>query len=114
MLGGGGVSINDFIFIHDFTNLNYPSTHVYIAEIHVKNSKRYSRGGGGALRFEYVPTAKRSPGAEAVNAKIQGWSTPFGGKKGGGQLQSKNIIGAIAYNLCLYSLYFNRYMAFFT
>ena len=40
-----------------------------------------------------------------MNAKIQGRSTPFGGKKGGGQLQSKNIIGALAYNLCLYSLF---------
>ena len=26
--------------------------------------------GGGALRFEWVPTAKRLRGAEAVNAKI--------------------------------------------
>ena len=48
-----------------------------------------------------------------MNAKIQGWSTPFGQKKGGGQLQTKNIIGTLAYNLCLYSLYFIRYMGFF-
>ena len=27
-------------------------------------------GGGGALRFEWVPTPKRPRGAEAVNAKI--------------------------------------------
>ena len=48
-----------------------------------------------------------------MNAKIQGRSTPFGGKKGGAvKLQTKNIIGALAYNLCLYSLYFIRYMAF--
>ena len=37
-------------------------------------------GGGGALRFEKVPTAKRPHGAEAANAKIQGWLTPFGAK----------------------------------
>ena len=52
--------------------------------------------GGGALRFEKVPTAKRPRGAEAVIAKIEGWSTSFVakkgevnffcGKKGGGQL----------------------------
>ena len=35
-------------------------------------------GGGGTLRFKRVPTAKRPSGAEAVNAKIQGRSTPFG------------------------------------
>ena len=52
---GGGVSRNDFIFIHDFTNLNYPSTHVYIAEIHVTNSKRYSRGGGGHSGLNMYP-----------------------------------------------------------
>ena len=40
-----------------------------------------------------------------MNAKIQGRSTPFGEKKGGGQLQTKNIIGALAYNSCLYSPY---------
>ena len=73
----------------------------------------YTPGGGGAHRFEWVPTAKWPHGAEVVNAKIQGWSTPFGAKKGVGQLQTKNIIGALAYNLCLYSLYFIRYMAFF-
>ena len=44
-------------------------------------------GGGGALRFEWIPTAKRLCGTEAVNAKIQGRSTPFGAKKGGGQLK---------------------------
>ena len=45
-----------------------------------------------------------------MNAKIWGQSTPFGAKKGGGgQLQTKNIIGALAHNSCLYSLYFIRY-----
>ena len=37
----------------------------------------------------------------------------WGEKKGGGQVKTKNIMGALAYNLCLYSLYFIRYMAFF-
>ena len=32
------------------------------------------------------------------------WGEKKGG--GGGQLQTKNIIGALAYILCLYSLYF--------
>ena len=81
-------------------------------DVEINDTSR-SLGGGGALRFEEVPTAQRPRGAEAVNAKIQGWSTPFGGKKGGGQLQTKNIIGALAYNVCLYSLYLIRYTAFF-
>ena len=37
----------------------------------------------------------------------------FGGKIGGRLTSNKNIIGALAYNLCLYSLYFISYMAFF-
>ena len=52
--------------------------------------------GGGALRFEWLPTAKKPCGAEVVNTNIKGWSTPFGAKKGSGQLQTKNIIGALA------------------
>ena len=39
--------------------------------------------GGGALRLEWVSTAKRTRGGKVVNAKIQVWSTPFGAKKGG-------------------------------
>ena len=45
--------------------------------------------GGEALRFEWVPTAKRLRGAEVVNAKIGGRSTSLGAKKGGGQLQTR-------------------------
>ena len=33
--------------------------------------------GGGALRFEWVPTAKRPRGAEAVNAKMRSTSSFF-------------------------------------
>ena len=70
-------------------------------------------GGGGHSDTEWLPTAKRPRGEEAMNTKIQGRSTPFGAKKGGGQLQTKNVIGALAYYLCLYFLYFIGYMAFF-
>ena len=34
-------------------------------------------------------------------------------KKGGVQLQTKNILGAVAYRLCSCSLYIIEYMAFF-
>ena len=41
-------------------------------------------GGGGHSSLNRNPcTAKRQHGTEAVNAKIQGRSTPFGPKKGG-------------------------------
>ena len=68
---------------------------------------------GNNIFFKGGLTAKRPSGAEAVNANIQGRSTPFGAKKGGGQLQTKNIIRALPYDLCLYSLSLIRYMAFF-
>ena len=76
------------------------------AIIHIVGAITYIQCPGGAVRFEKLPTAKQPHGAEAVNAKIKGQSTSFGAKKGGGQLQSKDIIGALAYNLCLYSLFF--------
>ena len=60
-------------------------------------------GGGGALRFEWVPSAKRPRGAEAVKANILGWSTLFFGQNR----------GRSTYNLCLYSVYSIRNMAFF-
>ena len=63
--------------------------------------------GGGALKFEWVLTAKRPPGAGAVNANS------FWGKKGGGKLPTKNIRGALAYNSCLFSLYFIKTTLFF-
>ena len=40
-------------------------------------------GGGGGGGTEWLPTAKRPRGAEAVNAKIQGRSTHLKAKKGG-------------------------------
>ena len=69
-------------------------------------------GGGGALRFAWVPTAQWPLGAEVVNAKVSGRSTPFGAKKGGGQLETKNITGAVAYKFCLLSLHFIKYVVF--
>ena len=48
-----------------------------------------------SLKFEWLPTAKRPQGAEAVIAYISGRSTPFGAKKRGSQLQTKNIMGAL-------------------
>ena len=37
------------------------------------------------------------------NAKIQGWSANFGTKQG--QLQAKNIIGAVAYKVFAFTLF---------
>ena len=56
-------------------------------------------------------TAARSGSGDHQNL---GAVNSFGAKKGGGQLQTtKNITGALAYDLSLYSLYFIRYMGFF-
>ena len=44
--------------------------------------------------------------AEGVNAKVYERSIPLNAKKGGSQLQTKNIIGAVSNKLCLsYILY---------
>ena len=70
-------------------------------------------GGGGGTQVRigtHCQTDTRSGSGERQNL---GAVNSFWGKKGGGQLQTKNIIGSLAYNLCLYSLYFIRYMAFF-
>ena len=57
-------------------------------------------GGGVYLGTEWIPTAKRPSGAEDVNVKNWGRSTPFFGKMRGGQLQIENIIvGAVTYKL---------------
>ena len=67
-------------------------------------------GGGHSGSNRYCQTDARSRSGEREDL---GAVNSFWGKKGGGQLQTKNIIGSLAYNLCLYSLYFIRYMAFF-
>ena len=56
-------------------------------------------GGGGHSGTEWIPTAKRQSGAEAVNDK-------FYAKKGGSQLQSKNQIRVVTCKMCVFSLYF--------
>ena len=77
----------------------------------VRQRQRWELNRSGAWRGGHLDL-KRYP-TEAVNAKIQGRSTPFGAKKGGGQLQTKSKIGVLTYNSLLYSLYSIRYMAFF-
>ena len=46
--------------------------------------------GGGALRFEWVPTAKQPIGVEAVNAKTLGVVNSFWGKTGGPSTSKKD------------------------
>ena len=58
----------------------------------------------------HCQTATWSGSGERQNS---GAVNSFWDKKGGRSTQTMNIIGALAYNLCLYSLYFIRYMAFF-
>ena len=59
-------------------------------------NRNKSPGGGGHSGTEWLPTAKWPCGAEAVNAKIQGRSTPLNAKSGGGQLQTKHLIRVVA------------------
>ena len=70
--------------------------------------------GGGALRYQMQPTAKRPRGAEAVNAKIWGRSTHLKANKVGGQLPTKNQIGVVTCKVCFFPLYFVKYMIFIT
>ena len=52
-------------------------------------------GGGGHSGLNRYTHCQMAVKSETVNAKIQGRSTPFRAKKGGGQLQTRNIIGAL-------------------
>ena len=46
---------------------------------------------------------------------IGGWSTHFKAEKGGGgQLQTKNQIRVVTCKMCLFSIYFVKYMIFMT
>ena len=74
----------------------------------------YPPGGGGHSGTEWLPTAKWMHGAEAVNAKILGQSTHLKAKKGGGQLQTMSQTGVVTCKMCLFSLYFVKYMIFIT
>ena len=50
-------------------------------------------GGGGHSGTKWIFTGKLSNGAEMVHDKIQRRSAPLDSKEGGGQLQTKNLIG---------------------
>ena len=63
-------------------------------------------GGGGHSGTEWLPTAKRPRRAGAVNS--------LEAKKGGGQLQTKHLTRIVAHKMCLFSLYFLKYMMFIT
>ena len=68
-------------------------------------------GGGGHSGTKWLPTAKLPHGAEALNTKILGQSTPLKvlkAKKGGGQLQTKQLIRVVTCKMCLFSLYFEK------
>ena len=69
-------------------------------------------GGGGhsGLNGYPLPNDHQSGSGEHRNS---GTVISFWGKRGGRSTQTMNIIGALAYTLCLYSLDFIRYMAFF-
>ena len=66
--------------------------------------------GGGHSGLKRYPLANGCGSGERQNSEL---ATSFWGKTGGDQFQTKNIIGVLAYNLWLYSLYFIGYMAFF-
>ena len=71
-------------------------------------------GGRGHSGTKWQPTGKWPRGAEAVNAKIWGRSTHLKANKGGGQLLTNNQIGVVTCKMCLFSLYFVKYMIFIT
>ena len=59
------------------------NTHKYMIKIaSIIMFPRGGGGGGGYLGTECIPTAKRPPGAEAVNVKIKGRSVHFWQNKG--------------------------------
>ena len=64
-------------------------------------------GGGGRGRSGLMGTH-----CQTAAPKFRGSQLLLGQKRGGSQLQSKNIIGTLAYMVCLYSLYFMKYMTF--
>ena len=54
-------------------------------------------------------TAMQSGGGESQNL---GAVNSFKGKKGGGQLQTENLIRVVTCKFCFFSLYFVKYMVF--
>ena len=59
----------------------------------------------------HCQTGSRSESGERQNT---GEIYSFEGKKGGGQLQTKHLIRVVASKMCLFSLYFVKYMMFIT
>ena len=55
----------------------------------------------------HCQTAKQSGSGERQNIVA---IDSFEGKKGGGLLQTKNQIGVVTSKVCLFSLYFMKYM----
>ena len=68
--------------------------------------------GGGHSGTEWLATAKQLHRVKAVNAKTR--SGPLKVKKGGGQLQTNNLIRVVSSKVCLFSLYFLKYKTFIT
>ena len=69
-----------------------------------------SRGHSGT---EWIPTAKRTHGTSAVNAEIWGWLAPFfKAKKEAVNFKLRTYDMAITCKMCLFSLYFVKYMTF--
>ena len=68
-------------------------------------------GGGGSLRYQmatHCQTDARNRSGERQNIRAV---NSFEGKKGGGgQLQTKHLIRVVACEICLFSLYFVKYM----
>ena len=73
------------------------------------------RGGGGHSGTERLPTAKRL-NIRSVSGEHQniGAVTSFERRKGARQLQTKHLIRKVTCKMCLFSLYFVRYMMFIT
>ena len=75
----------------------------------VESSHASSDPGEGHSGTEWLPTAARSGGGKHQNL---GAVDPSEGKKGGGQLQTENLISMITCKMCLVPLYFVIYMVF--
>ena len=61
-----------------------------------------SEGGHSGLNTYPPPMAAWSGSGDLQNLGVV---NSIWGKKGGSQLQTQNIMGELAYNLCMYSLY---------
>ena len=106
------------LFLNPSLNiLLYPSSQLII---YLNLRARPPGGGGGALRSRlryqmatHCQTATRSGSGEC---QTLGAGNSFEGKKkgGGGQFQTKHLIKVVACKMCLFSLYFVKYLMFIT